>query len=340
MAIVYNTGLSHSPFLREAHVSQLSAESVASSVSGAVVGLGRIGAELGNPAAFARSNYASALRSSDRACLLFGIDSDGNRRHSFEDRYGVPAFASAAQAITRLGRPDFWVVATPTPSLVEVAREIMRVDTAARLLVEKPLACDTETMAACASWPEDRIRVGYTRAYLVSTLVLRNLIESAPLGSLVSVEGRYSRGFANNASHLLDLVQRLFGFGSIEISSSIHTTAWCPSGDVSRSIFGSVTPALQSRRAEFYLEPLDRRNETVASLCMHYDTGAVDYRDLGRLIAIRAGSMSATIENEIDDAIGAVVDELARWSAGEPSRGCTLEEALATSRLVSQVMES
>jgi predicted dehydrogenase len=321
-------------------VSQLPGETVAGGVSGAVVGLGRIGAAWGSPEGLTRANYASALRSSDLARLLFGIDSNGSRRHIFEECYEVPAFASATEAITRLGRPDFWIVSTPTPSLVEVARQIMRVDPHARLLVEKPLAYDTEAIAACASWPQDRIRVGYTRAFLVSTLLLRSMIESAPLGALISVEGRYSRGFANNASHLLDLVQRLFGFGSIDISSSVHSSAWCPSGDVSRYVFGSVTPALHPRRAKLQLEPLDRPNETVASLRMHYETGEVDYLDLGRLIDITAGNMSIRMESEMDDAIGTVVDELARWSAGEPSRGCTLEEALATSRLVSQVMES
>ena len=305
----------------------------------AIVGLGRIGLELGLGVPGLITNYATAVQQSHRLELLVGVDSSASQRDLLGTICGKPALESLQQVVDQGFSPDLFIVCTSTPHLAAITNEILTQFPQTRVLVEKPVTHSSRAISLCRAWPGARVRVGYTRAYLQSTIRMGEIARGGRLGALREVEGSYSRGFANNCSHLLDLMGRTFG--QVRIDSWASQSGWRPPGDMSVYVEGEILRSASLSPAKFVLSDVDDRETTVASLTARFEFGEIHYLDQGARIEVKsATSDSECIITDMTTAIGEVVHQLTSWSLGEASLGCTLDEALVTSRLLSEVMES
>jgi len=304
----------------------------------AVVGLGRIGAGCDTADAKPGANYAGSIASVETGQLAFGIDPDIDRRLKFESRYESPTYPHPLDALEALGKPDIWIVCPPTGQLMAVARSLIDITPDARFLVEKPLAYSSEHIELAASWPADRIRVGYTRAYLSSTEQLAEIVASGRLGCLLSIDAMYSRGFLNNASHLIHLIQRLFG--AVQVQRVLPNDSWHPGGDLSADVTLVVRQGDSSHGAVASLIAVDSPDRTVATMEMKFAAGVIRYHNLGgRIEILGADGRLKLLEEDLDLTIREVVSQLLLWMDGRSSLGCTLVEALATSQILREVIE-
>ena len=116
-----------------------------------VVGLGTI----------ART-HLEVLGSLEGVRVVFGVDS-GEPSASLPE--GAPLFGSLGQAIGASAVPELLVIATPTPTHVDLASQALA-ETSARVLVEKPLSDDPAQLARLEAAHgrevlEERLRVAH-----------------------------------------------------------------------------------------------------------------------------------------------------------------------------------
>ena len=271
--------------------------------------------------------------------LAFGVDPDEDRRLKFESRYGAPTYAHPLDALQAVGKPDIWIICPPTGQLIAVARTLIGTVPDARLLVEKPFAYSSEHIELAASWPADLVRIGYTRAYLSSTRELADVVASGSLGLLISIEAWYSRGFLNNASHLINLIQLLFD--EVQVQRVLPNDSWHPDGDVSAHVTLTVQQAGSSHGAGASLFAVDSPDRTVATMEMRFEAGVIRYHNLGgRIEILGADGRLQLIEEDLDFTIREVISQLLLWTDGRSSLGCSLVEAVATSQILREVIES
>jgi predicted dehydrogenase len=320
----------------EESINETSARAV---ISVGVVGLGRIGAQLGSDHVAACANYSQAARTSQTTSLSLGVDPDADQRGLFEARHGAPALESVEEAKLQGFMPDLWIVACPAPHLVRVASDLLRRYPNSHLLVEKPLAVSERDLESCRKWPARRVRVGYTRRFIVESSQIREVIESGRLGRLRSVRCVYSRGFANNASHLINLLQ--FLAGEVALDSWTRQNAWSPVGDCAVDVVGRIISRhAPLQEAELLMTCVDEPTSTVAAMDLDFELGRVTYEDLGASVTIFPDQGEKTeLKTDLSSALCTVIEQLALWVSGKEARGCTLEEALDTSNLLKRVVE-
>lgn len=304
-----------------------------------MVGLGRIGSQLGSADLAACANYAQAARESQATSLALGVDPDAGQRRLFEAQHGAPSLASLDEAARQGFLPDLWIVACPSLQLVGVVSDVFRLFPKSHVLVEKPVAVTEQDIGRCRQWPAKRVRVGYTRRFIPESSRLREVIEGESLGLLKSVRCVYSRGFANNASHLINLLQ--FLAGDVCLDRWTRLDAWSPSGDCSIDAVGRI--ALRQhpdQEAELLVSCIDEPGSTVAEMVLDFEFGKVKYEDLGARVTIhRAHGEEIQLTTDMGRAMCTVMDQLSLWVSGKEARGCTLEEALETSALLKRAVE-
>lgn len=183
-----------------------------------VVGLGRIGAgydltggELSDPAQTVRT-HALALHSHPSFRLVAGVDPDTGMRQRFTTAYDCPSYPSVESVPESLGAA-VWVLACPARLHLEVFRSVIRRRPRA-VLIEKPFAANSREAAEIVRLAREAgclLAVNYVRRFEPGLNRLRAELRSGALGDPVKGVGWYTKGWVNNASHLVDLLRYLLG---------------------------------------------------------------------------------------------------------------------------------
>lgn len=184
----------------------------------AIVGLGKITHVYeDDPLILKRMKYPthwSVLRKHPGFQLIAAQDKLEAARESFREKVGqeVRIYNDYCKLIQK-ERPDLLVVATSTESHVEVCKKALGLGIK-NILCEKPTSYslkEAKSLIALAKKKETNLIFNYFRAYNPSYIQLINKLRSGYLGKPQSFEAKYAKGIFNNATHLIDLLTRLFG---------------------------------------------------------------------------------------------------------------------------------
>lgn len=175
-----------------------------------VVGLGTI----------ART-HLEVLGSLEGVRVVFGVDS-GEPLASLPD--GVPLFGSLGQAIGASAVPDLLVIATPTPTHVDLASQALS-ETSALVLVEKPLSHDPAQLAPLEAAHgrevlEERLRVAHHFAFSPEVLWAADLVAAHPeWGVPVRIVSTFNDAYATKpVDRLASLVSSWVDSGGNQLS--------------------------------------------------------------------------------------------------------------------------
>lgn len=172
-------------------------------IKAAVVGLGRIGAlfETG-PLRGEAATHAGGWHLQPEAQLVAGVDPDVQRRTSFENYFGVPAFPTWSAMIGEV-QPNIVSISTLPDLHAELVR--LALDAGAqRIICEKPCTPD---LASCRALLEDlgeeaqKVGVNFTRRY---DPLHRRLFDECLKEPIRGGIGHYTGGITNTGSHWLD----------------------------------------------------------------------------------------------------------------------------------------
>jgi len=183
--------------------------------TGAVIGLGNIGLNYDLQATVANQviSHSKALSVHPDFRLVGAVDPENLARKNFESAYGVKAYDSIANLLENT-RPDFLAVSCPTSSLVQVADEILTVYRPKLILIEKPISYTMKGLSLISEIQNTSgvpFVVNFPRAYDPSYLAFANKLKSFADGNFFEGVAIYSGGYFNNASHLFQICENLFG---------------------------------------------------------------------------------------------------------------------------------
>ncbi|WP_162652532.1 Gfo/Idh/MocA family oxidoreductase [Lentilitoribacter sp. Alg239-R112] len=216
-----------------------------------VVGLGLVG-----------RRHADAIKRL-KGVRLTGIVEPNLTSEDIYDEYGVPCFASLADLFA-LSKPDGVIVATPTPSHVELGLEIISNGCAA--LIEKPLAVssvEAENLVKFAMEKQVPLLVGHHRRH---NPLIKKAAEIISDGEIGNVRAVHANCWFYKPDHYFDQApwRKHKGAGPISVNL-VHDI------DLIRYLCGEIsTVQAQSAPSQRGFE-----NEDVASVLLSFENGAV-----------------------------------------------------------------
>lgn len=168
------------------------------------------------------STHAGAYKNNSNFEIIGCIDPDKKRLLKFSEDWSIKhKFSNLHEA--KDSNLDFDVISICSPTLFHFENIFDAIKLKPKVIFcEKPLAKKYEDAIKlknmCAK--EDiMLAVNYTRRWDPKVEILKNEINTGDLGDIRSVIGYYNKGILNNGSHMVDLLNYLFG--SLEIVTAI-----------------------------------------------------------------------------------------------------------------------
>jgi predicted dehydrogenase len=282
----------------------------------AIVGLGKIGArfDITNPKL--SLTHASAISNDIRFTLVGGSDPNDSFRKDFEWVYKVSSSKSISELMNSAS-PQAVVIASQTSSHKENLLELMNYPSVRFILCEKPISQDTEGLSKIisdASLQSKNIVVNYQRRTESESQEIRKFIFEKKFGSFLGGTGFYSRGYFNNASHMLDLLEwwfdeKLVSVTPVEVSNH--------SDDYEVSFVSKIGGA------NFFLNAINSSKTSIFEIYLQFESCQLRYCSGGSQIfvdkVVKNGKFdeyksirvsSETENNEAGQSLSSVYDDL------------------------------
>jgi len=269
--------------------------------------------------------------------LIGGVDTDAERRATFERIYTCPAYADVGAALAAQV-PDVVAIAAPTYAHQSALTAVLEHARPLAILCEKPLAYDVDSaramVCACAS-KGVALYVNYIRrsdpgAIEVGRRIGAGLIE-APLKGVVW----YSKGLRHNGSHFLNLLE--YWLGPVLKTAVIQSGRALLDGDAEPDL--DIT--FERGRALFLaVREEDFSHYTIELMAangrLRYERGGarIEWQPVARDGRFDGYKRLAELPEEIPSGMGRyqwhVADQFAAALQGRTAQLCTGAEALAS----------
>jgi predicted dehydrogenase len=214
-----------------------------------------------------------------RAC----IDPNRERRRRFKERWGVEkAFADLDQCLADGLSFDVASVAAPTAAHAAILRRLLETPVKA-VFCEKPLTGDAaETRRIVKSYAAARLplAVNYFRRYDSAIQRLKREIDEGTWGALQWACGFYGKGILHNGSHMVHLMQYLFG--TLKPLAVLRA----------RTDYEAADPTLDAilatgAEAPIHLIGSDSRHYNVFEACLAFERGQIVLEEGMRVVRVR-----------------------------------------------------
>ena len=186
-----------------------------------LIGCGRIGYLNDKNLNKGTYSYFQSIRKHKKFKLVAVVDIKKNIRTEINKKYKVPAYYSYDKMMKE-HNPDLVIVATNDSSHYQILMSIVDYNPKF-VFTEKPLASNSAEIKKIISTYKKKqvpLSINFSRRFSSTFNYINDLLKNNHLGKIESVNMQYSRGFAHNAIHLLDLSLWYFGIPkSIEIDS-------------------------------------------------------------------------------------------------------------------------
>ena len=212
-----------------------------------------------------------------------GIDPDHERRRRFKERWGAEkAFADLEQCLADGLSFDVASVGAPTAAHAAILRRLLETPVKA-VFCEKPLTGDAaETRAIVASYAAAGLplAVNYFRRYDSAIQRLKREIERGTWGALQWACGFYGKGVLHNGSHMVHLMQYLFG--TLRPIAVLRARTDHEAGDPTLDAVLAT-----GAEAPIHLIGSDWRHYDVFEACLAFERGQVVLEEGMRVVRVR-----------------------------------------------------
>jgi predicted dehydrogenase len=235
-----------------------------------IIGLGKIGSQYDLADKSQALTHASAVLNDPRFELIGGVDQDCHSRTIFQNSYGVRAFPSISELMAH-SAPDVVTIATTTDNHIKDIIELLEYQAIKLVLCEKPISrkiLDLESLNQVLELSEKTVLVNYQRRTEITAHKIRTLIEEEQFGAFLGGSGFYSRGYYNNASHMIDLLEWWLK-SKFEIINTIEVSK--QSGDY------EATMALRVRNQNFLLQTILSSHTSIFEINLQFELAQIRY---------------------------------------------------------------
>jgi predicted dehydrogenase len=269
--------------------------------------------------------------------LIGGVEFNAGRRDTFEREYHCAAFPDLETALATT-TPEVVVIAVPTLLHATTLRSVLELSRPRVVLCEKPLAYDlaeAQSMVDMCEAAKTQLFVNYIRRADPGVVEVKRRLASGEM--VVPVKGVvwYSKGFAHNGSHFVNLLEYwlgpVLGIEVLDVGRQWGDSDREP--DVRLTFSGGPVVFLSSREEDF-------SHYTVELLVSN---GRLRYERGGRMIewqGVEADPQLAgytvlspqvdVIPTGMDRYQWHVADQLSAALDGKPAHLCSGVEALQT----------
>lgn len=157
--------------------------------------------------------HARSVSLNPKFDLIAGIDIDKKRREIFSKHYKRPAYEDISE-FSGFDSIDFLIISSSTSNHKKVFDDAIKIIKPKIILCEKPLSYDLDESKAMVDICRDmkiKLFVNYMRRSDPGAIKLKEIIDCEYSEFLFKGIAWYSKGFFNNASHLLNLLEFWFG---------------------------------------------------------------------------------------------------------------------------------
>lgn len=214
-----------------------------------------------------------------RAC----IDPNRERRRRFKERWGADkAFADLDQCLADGLSFDVASVSAPTAAHAAILRRLLQTPVKA-VFCEKPVTGDAaETRKIVTSYAAARLplAVNYFRRYDSAIQRLKSAIEGETWGALQWACGFYGKGVLHNGSHMVHLMQYLFG--ALKPIAVFRARTDYEAGDPTLDAVLAT-----GSEAPIHLIGSDSRHYDVFEACLAFERGQIILEEGMRVVRVR-----------------------------------------------------
>ncbi len=306
-----------------------------------VIGAGKIGAFYDSPSSKTVLTHAAAYQSHSQFNLGGIVDVDFSKARRAARIWGTSAFDSLDKAF-RVVRPDVVSVCVPTELHAAVVKKIVSLGSPF-VVLEKPITSRWSESVAVAQLVKRRrlaCLVNYSRRFDPVMADVKKAIVKGKWGRFISGFMTYSKGFRNNGSHVINLLQYLLG----GVSSGVVTKKVFDFKKEDPSLGGTL---FFSRGGDVHLIPIDERAYSHWEGQLFFEKGRIGISRFGFNLSLDSVQKDArypgykelartrTIKTELDESLLEALSQISRYfSKGNPHES-SIQSALETDRVVS-----
>ncbi len=180
-----------------------------------LVGLGKIGFKYDKNLKNEKKilSHAKAIFYNKNLKLIGGVDKNIHNINSFKKIYKkVDTFTNLKLALNK--KPDIAIIATPTETHLQIIKTIITEKSIKTIICEKPFGFDYKELNKIIKKCKKKninLFVNYIRISDPATIRIKNIIQKYTKKNDAICEVYYTKGFYNNCSHFLNLVEFWFG---------------------------------------------------------------------------------------------------------------------------------
>lgn len=168
--------------------------------------------------------HAKSLINHSEFEFIGAVDNSLKQRNIFKKKYKIPVFTNIKEAfIKHRHRPDMVVISVPTKNHYKIINSVINIYNPDVILCEKPFCNNySEALKISKICKQKKIKlyVNYVRHCLPGVKLIKSLINKGSIKTPLKGSIWFSRGFFNNGSHFIELLN--YWIGPIKKVSLIH----------------------------------------------------------------------------------------------------------------------
>lgn len=184
-------------------------------MNAAIVGCGNIGGFYDAPNSHEILTHAHAFLDSNKTKLIACCDTNRDNLEKFSNIWGrdIHAYLSVREMLQN-EKIDIVAIATNTASHYEILQEILTNTKIKYIICEKPFVSNVDEYDKIYTSLHEKspnLLINFIRCFDPSINKIKKLIEEEKLGKVLCFSSRVNKGLYHNGSHVLSLVEHLFG---------------------------------------------------------------------------------------------------------------------------------
>ena len=158
--------------------------------------------------------HAGAYWKSKKIYLIAACDPNFEKINNFKNKWGTKYTTPAIEDFIKIHEKiDVVSICSPTKIHFEHLKVALKLKPKV-VFCEKPLTDNIEKSKEIVRKYTDAnttLVVNYSRRWDPDVIILKDRIQNKDLGKIYSITGIYNKGIFNNGSHMIDLIQYIFG---------------------------------------------------------------------------------------------------------------------------------
>lgn len=312
----------------------------------AIIGSGDIASSFDSPESKDVLTHAHAYSLHPGFALCGFVDPDFSKAIIAAKKWGGRAYQTV-EYLLKSERPEIVSVCSPDETHSKVVGQLEGKDILGGI-IEKPLAANLNDARYIAKSPlvkDGKFLVNYSRLFVPEFQKLKQDYLKGNYGRLISVSGYYGKGLIHNGSHMISLLNWLFG--NIKIVKKLSSIKDFTENDQSISAVLEFPAGVTG-----VLYVIDSRLYTIFELDLLFERSRVRMIDSGHKLEVYKLDKSKkyfgytmmnpkeVIATSLGRSLFFAVDNLYHWLGGNQSPIFSVDDALTVQKICEDVTQS